>query len=682
MKHHRLLLATSALVALTPVTAPPAIALELDFGGYFTDFETLSRDRAAEMYAFALQHVAGDYLDAISADNTRTFLNLLESAGTALPEGQGTIPVANVRRLNALGLQAAAADGQLAVWVRTRDLRSGAQGIDIELAAQRLHLEMVGRIRGTTFHRDGLPPEAINPALAAMTPDAAVGVVLAIRSPADIVAEDPDATAHRRRPCPPGQHGFGIQEIRTYVRRLRGDGQAETAWAGSWQEVARSCMNEHTREVVTAEQCPAPDPGFIFYRIEQRVEKHPDDPYGFRIWREATGPSNEISRTCGITGKRLETSNHKETDTRERACADVYAPRNPPQPAWSGEVSESREIQVLRSWFVGEEADALERQYFGAWTEQSENCSRVLTRAITRQDRRTCPSTHPKGDSYRKDAGTETYREFHSGAPKQTIRVDWNDNWVVISNSCYRPWTTSGTETRTSGCRRQQRSVTKHWRELERNIGVDQLVRTSPGAWRTVATVSGCRTSNNGIGNSSGGNGGNGKNRENTGRITGVDTDGDGDIDVSLTEANNPENNIEYDKDDVVTKRDDELTPDDFRQDDNDNDDSDDGDSGGGCFLTTAVIDLRGETDKGPTLSILREFRDGWLAETEEGRALIAEYYLVSPRVVQAIPEGHPEWFWIAEQIDAAAQAIRAGLNKQALTTYAGMVRKLQDRWL
>ena len=657
MKHRKLLLATTALIALTPVAAPPASAFDLDFGGYLTDFEELSRDRAAEMYAFALQRVAGDYLDTISTDDTRALLDLLEAAGTALPEGQGTITVENARRLNALGLQAAAADGQLAVWVGTRNLRSGVQGIDVELAAQRLHLEMVGRIRSTMFHRDGLPPEAINPALAAMTPNAAVGVVLAIRSPADILAEDPNATAHRRRPCPDGQHGFGIQETRTYVRRLRGNGQVETQWAGPWQEVARSCMNEHTREVVTAEQCPAPDPGFIFYRIEQRVEKHPDDPYGFRIWREETGSSNEISRTCGIKGKRLQTSNHKETGNRERSCAAVYTPQNPPQPAYSGKVSESREIQVLRSWFEGEESDVLERRYFGAWNQTGHTCSRDLTRTVTRRRQRSCPASFPRGDSQEEETGIQTYRDY----PDQVdaiVSVAWRGDWTIVLNNCHKTWTQAGSPvTYTQGCSRYSRPVTLHYAAWERDGGTSVLQRTVRGASTYVGSAPGC--------NSNSGNGGNGNDREER-PDPGWDVDGDGDLDTSnpldprVDNPNNPDGDCGggcYD-------------------------DGDDSGGGGGCFLTTAVVAMRSEADNGPTLTTLRDFRDGWLASTPEGHVLIAEYYVLAPRIASAIPEGHVEWSWIADQIDAARNAIHLGQPAEALAIYTSMVRTLQNKWL
>ena len=99
-------------------------------------------------------------------------------------------------------------------------------------------------------------------------------------------------------------------------------------------------------------------------------------------------------------------------------------------------------------------------------------------------------------------------------------------------------------------------------------------------------------------------------------------------------------------------------------------------------FLTTAVVTMRGEADDGPTLTALRGFRDGWLAETHEGRAMIAEYYALAPGIVSAIPEGHPEWAWIEKQVDASRDAILAGLNDQALAIYAGMIRRLRTRWL
>ena len=161
-----------------------------------------------------------------------------------------------------------------------------------------------------------------------------------------------------------------------------------------------------------------------------------------------------------------------------------------------------------------------------------------------------------------------------------------------------------------------------------------------------------------------------------TGRVTGIDVDGDGDIDYTFTQAHN--NNIDYDEDDVITVQDDDLTPSDFNHDNNDDETSDHE----GCFLTTAVVTMRGEADDGSTLTVLRGFRDGWLAETRKGRAMIAEYYSLAPGIVSAIPEGHAEWAWIEKQVDASRDAILAGLNDQALAIYAGMIRRLRTRWL
>ena len=51
------------------------------------------------------------------------------------------------------------------------------------------------------------------------------------------------------------------------------------------------------------------------------------------------------------------------------------------------------------------------------------------------------------------------------------------------------------------------------------------------------------------------------------------------------------------------------------------------GGDGGGCFLTAAVAERRGEADDGPTLTALRAFRDGYMMQTPERRALVEEYY-------------------------------------------------------
>ena len=103
----------------------------------------------------------------------------------------------------------------------------------------------------------------------------------------------------------------------------------------------------------------------------------------------------------------------------------------------------------------------------------------------------------------------------------------------------------------------------------------------------------------------------------------------------------------------------------------------------GGCFLTEAVVSARGiEADDGPTLTALRSFRDGYMQQTPERRALVARYYEIAPRIAAAIPRGHGDWAWIGAQVDEAVAAIRAGENDRAFAIYVAMVRRLEARWL
>ena len=111
----------------------------------------------------------------------------------------------------------------------------------------------------------------------------------------------------------------------------------------------------------------------------------------------------------------------------------------------------------------------------------------------------------------------------------------------------------------------------------------------------------------------------------------------------------------------------------------------DGGDGGGddGCFLTTAVVMMRGdEPDDGPTLTALRAFRDGYMSRTAERRRLVRKYYETAPRIVAAIPAGHEEWTWISERIDAAVAALADRDPDLAFRIYVDSVNQLAVRWL
>ena len=59
--------------------------------------------------------------------------------------------------------------------------------------------------------------------------------------------------------------------------------------------------------------------------------------------------------------------------------------------------------------------------------------------------------------------------------------------------------------------------------------------------------------------------------------------------------------------------------------------------SSGGCFLTSACTAARGLPDDCQELTTLRWFRDNWLKHQSDGVLLIAHYYEVAPKIVEAI---------------------------------------------
>ncbi len=99
----------------------------------------------------------------------------------------------------------------------------------------------------------------------------------------------------------------------------------------------------------------------------------------------------------------------------------------------------------------------------------------------------------------------------------------------------------------------------------------------------------------------------------------------------------------------------------------------------GGCFLTTAIVEHRGEADDGPTLTKLRNFRDTYLVDYPEE---VKKYYQVAPKIVAAIPKDNPTWDWVGKQIDSAIEHIDNNMLDKAHETYKSMVLELETNWL
>ena len=118
----------------------------------------------------------------------------------------------------------------------------------------------------------------------------------------------------------------------------------------------------------------------------------------------------------------------------------------------------------------------------------------------------------------------------------------------------------------------------------------------------------------------------------------------------------------------------------DFGGDDGGGDGGDGGD--GGCFLTTAVRQMNGEADDGPTLTKLRGFRDSYMRETPARRQLVDHYYQVGPKITRAIPEDSPEWGQINDRVTEISGMIDRGENDAAMERYSDMMEGLSTRYL
>lgn len=100
-----------------------------------------------------------------------------------------------------------------------------------------------------------------------------------------------------------------------------------------------------------------------------------------------------------------------------------------------------------------------------------------------------------------------------------------------------------------------------------------------------------------------------------------------------------------------------------------------------GCFLTTACVEHAGYKDDCYQLEILRKFRDTYLKQLPNGEALIAEYYELAPKIVEAINESTEKEAILTdmlEQINKAVSAIKRNENHSALNIYSDMFNSLK----
>ncbi len=104
------------------------------------------------------------------------------------------------------------------------------------------------------------------------------------------------------------------------------------------------------------------------------------------------------------------------------------------------------------------------------------------------------------------------------------------------------------------------------------------------------------------------------------------------------------------------------------------------------CFITTAVCSSLGKEDDCAELNTLREFRDGWLSETSEGKAKICEYYLFAPMIVSAIDQSSDKQAVYSEiwqnHLSPCLETLNTGNSKKCAEQYENMILELERTWL
>jgi hypothetical protein len=103
-------------------------------------------------------------------------------------------------------------------------------------------------------------------------------------------------------------------------------------------------------------------------------------------------------------------------------------------------------------------------------------------------------------------------------------------------------------------------------------------------------------------------------------------------------------------------------------------------DSGGGCFLTTACTVSAGLPDDCKELTVLRQFRDGFIANLPDGLALIEKYYAIAPGIVARINAAPTKAGILADilaDVRNAVGLIEAGQNNAALNLYRSMTERV-----
>ena len=103
------------------------------------------------------------------------------------------------------------------------------------------------------------------------------------------------------------------------------------------------------------------------------------------------------------------------------------------------------------------------------------------------------------------------------------------------------------------------------------------------------------------------------------------------------------------------------------------------------CYITTAVCESFGKSDDCYELTLLRDYRDTYLASLPDGQELIGEYYDVAPTIVKHInqqkdPAGIYRLIW-KEYLAPCIEMIEDDRLEDCREHYEEMVRHLSDEY-
>ncbi len=104
------------------------------------------------------------------------------------------------------------------------------------------------------------------------------------------------------------------------------------------------------------------------------------------------------------------------------------------------------------------------------------------------------------------------------------------------------------------------------------------------------------------------------------------------------------------------------------------------------CYITTAVCKSLGKGQDCRELQILKDYRDQYLEQTPEGRAMVEEYYDVAPTLVKRMDrqEGRDRLYQelYQEYVEPCLEDIEAGRYEACRQRYQEMVGELRTRFM